>query len=129
MKCIRWSQSYELGIPELDVQHRMLFNIVKILVDSVNNSRESEVVEGVLDELGRYTLYHTETEETFFEDTENHKEHIREHIKFKEEVAELKAIYENTPDKAFAEMMLLYLQSWIETHVTGMDRRDLLEEE
>jgi hemerythrin len=129
MKNITWKQSFELGIPEIDIQHRVLFNIVKILVDSVDQSRENEVIEGVLGELKSYTRYHTETEEKFFEDTENHKEHIEEHNKFKEEIAGFMEIYENTPDEEFVEMMLLYLQSWIENHVTGMDRRDLLGEE
>lgn len=128
MKCLKWSKSYELGIPELDIQHRMLFNIVKILVDSVNQKRESEVIEEVLNELGRYTHYHAESEEKFFEDTENHKEHIEEHNKFKEEIDKFMSVYESTPDREFVEMMLLYLQSWIENHVTGMDRRDLLED-
>jgi len=129
MKCIKWKESYELGIPELDIQHRMLFNIIKILVDSVDQSREGEVIEKVLNELERYTYYHAETEERFFEDTENHREHIMEHDKFKEDISGFMVAYENTPDREFVEMMLLYLQSWIENHVTGMDRRDFLGED
>lgn len=128
-KCIKWDQSYELGIPELDIQHRQLFNIAKILVDSVDQNRESEVVEGVLIELSRYTVYHTETEENLFEDTENFNEHKEVHAQFKEEVTGFRDLYESQTDKEFVEMMLLYIQNWIEHHVTGMDRRDLLNED
>ena len=128
-KCIKWSQSYELGIPELDIQHRQLFNIAKILVDSVDQNRESEVVEGVLEELSHYTVYHTETEEKLFGEGENFDEHIEVHAKFKEEVAGFRDLYESQTDKEFVEMMILYIQAWIENHVTGRDRRDLLGEE
>ena len=128
-KCIKWNKRYELGIPELDIQHHQLFNIAKILVDAVNENRESEVIEGVLTELNRYTVYHTETEETLFGDTENFREHMETHATFKEEVAGFKELYETQSDKEFVEMMLLYIQNWIEHHVTGMDRRDFLSEE
>jgi len=127
MKHIKWVDSYELGIPEIDIQHRVLFNIVKILIDSVENNREKEVIGGILEELGRYTVYHTVTEEGFFGIGDNFKEHKLEHNKFKSDIAGFKAMYENQSDEEFCEMMLLYLESWIESHVTGMDRRDLLE--
>lgn len=128
MKKLIWDKSYELGIPELDIQHRMLFNIVKILIDSVNQKREDEVIEKVLEELLRYTKYHTKTEEKYFENTLEYEEHREEHNRFREDVARFKDIYESKTDKEFVEMMLLYLQAWIENHVTGMDRRDLLKE-
>ena len=127
MKNVICKKSFELGIPEIDIQHRVLFNIVKILMDSVNENREEEVIGGILEELGRYTIYHTTTEEAFFGIGPDFKEHKLEHNKFKEDIVGFKAIYENQSDKEFVEMMLLYLQSWIESHVTGIDRRDLLE--
>jgi len=127
MKCIKWSKSYELGIPEIDIQHRMLFNIAKILVDSVNKGREEEVIEEILEELGRYTYYHAETEEKLFDEGSNFDEHREEHQKFKDDIAGFKAIYDDKPGDEFVEMMTFYLQSWLENHVTGMDRRDLLD--
>jgi hemerythrin-like metal-binding protein len=128
MKRLVWNKSYELGIPELDIQHRILFNIMKILVDSLNQQREREVIQEVLQELNRYTLYHTNSEEKYFNDTPEHQEHREEHNRFKEDVSRFKDLYESQTDKEFVEMMLIYLQAWIENHVTGMDRRDLLEE-
>ncbi len=128
MKCIRWNKSYELGIPEIDIQYRILFNIIKILVDSVDQKREEDIIEGVLTEISRYTYYHSETEEKLFEKgTLEIEEHIQEHEKFKEDISKFKVMYENQPDEELVEMMLLYLQSWIENHVIGIDRRDLLE--
>lgn len=128
MKKLIWNKDYELGIPELDIQHRMLFNIVKILIDSVNQKREDEVIKEVLQELSRYTYYHTDSEEKYFGDTIEHHEHIEEHNRFKEDIDRFKDIYQSQTDNEFVEMMLLYLQAWIENHVKGMDRRDLLEE-
>jgi hemerythrin len=127
MTNILWKQSFELGIPEIDIQHKVLFNILKILIDSVKENREEEVISGILNELERYTIYHTISEESFFGMGDNFKEHKLEHDRFKEDISGFRIMYENKSDNEFIEMMILYLQAWIENHVTGMDRRDLLE--
>ena len=108
MERIEWQESFELGIPEIDVQHRMLFNIVRILLDSIEQSRADEVIEEILEELGRYTHYHAETEERHFGEGENFEEHKEVHQKFKDDIAGFKAMYDDQSDEEFIEMMSFY---------------------
>lgn len=128
MENVEWSESYELGIPEIDLQHRLLFNLVKILLDSIEQEREEEVIETILKELWSYSRYHTKAEEKYFGDGENFDEHRETHKEFRKAIANFKAQYDDQSDEEFIEMMSLYLQAWLEDHVTGMDRRDLLGE-
>ena len=65
MKISEWNESLETGIVDIDIQHRSFFKLGKILLDAIDNNRESEVIEAILTELTRYTKYHTETEETY----------------------------------------------------------------
>ena len=127
MKKLRWDKSYELGIPEIDIQHRILFNILRILVDAIEQKREYEIIEEIINEVSRYALYHAISEEKLLVfGTSETKEHIQEHDKFREDIAKFREIYDSKNDEEFGEMMALYLESWIVNHMTGIDRRDLL---
>jgi hypothetical protein len=59
MKKCEWDESLETGISEIDIQHRILFNIAKILLDSLENNREDEVIDGIsiITDIGFVSTY------------------------------------------------------------------------
>ena len=59
-----WNESLETGIIELDIQHRNLFNIFKILRDAIENKKSSLVIKYILEEVERYGAYHIDAEES-----------------------------------------------------------------
>jgi hemerythrin len=126
MEKIEWDISLETGIAEIDMQHRRLFNIVKILIDALDSNREDEVIDSILDELTRYTKYHTVTEEPYHTGNEDQKdEHRNLHLEFIEKVSGFKKLYRKISKREFSEFILKFLIDWIENHIKDMDMRDL----
>ena len=126
MKKCEWSQSFETGISEIDIQHRVLFNIAKILMDSLENDREDEVIDGVLEELSRYTKYHTVTEAVYhIGPEENLREHQKVHDGFITRVDGFKKLRREMGNREFATYLAEFVCHWIEDHIKGMDMRDL----
>lgn len=126
MKKCEWDKSLETGISEIDIQHRVLFNIAKILIDSLENDREDEVLDGVVDELSRYARYHTATESAYHVGPpENLKEHAEVHENLVVKVDGFKKLKKEVGNKKCAETLAEFVCHWIEHHVKGMDMRDL----
>ena len=126
MKKCEWDRSLETGISEIDIQHRVLFNLAKILIDSLENNREDEVIDGVLDELTRYTIYHTVTEASYHTGPEeNLKEHQEAHESLINRVGKFNERRREMGNKEMASFLADFVCSWIEDHIKGMDMRDL----
>jgi len=124
-KC-EWDESLETGITDIDIQHRVLFNILKILVDSLENNREDEVIDGILKELSRYTKYHTVAEAAYhIGSLENRAEHEKTHKDFITKVDGLKKLRKTMNNREFGSLMAEFICYWIEEHIRGMDMRDL----
>lgn len=126
MKIPEWNESFETGIVDIDIQHRSFFKLGKILLDAIDNNRESEVIEAILLELTGYTKYHIATEETYHKGSdENLEEHQKAHYEFIQKVSGFKKLYRKMGSKAFSEFMLEFLFLWIEEHIKSLDMRDL----
>jgi hemerythrin len=126
MERVEWDISLETGITDIDMQHRILFNIVKILIDALENNREAEIIDSILDELTRYTEYHAFTEEKYHQGTDEElEEHRRSHKDFIEKVIGMHKIYREIGVRNFSVFILDFLTDWIKTHIMEMDMRDL----
>jgi len=126
MKKIKWDESVKTGISDVDIQHRILFNISKILVDSLENNHENDIIDSILEEIIRYAKYHTEFETKYHvESIENKEEHRKAHEEFINNVENLKKIKNNTNNREFAIFMNDFICDWIENHIKGMDMRDV----
>lgn len=126
MKISEWNESLETGISDIDIQHRVLFNIAKVLVDALENNREDEVIDGILKELVNYTKYHTVAEaEYHIGPGENVEEHAKTHEAFIVKVNGFKKLRKTMSNRDFATFMHEFVCHWIEDHVKGMDMRDL----
>jgi len=126
MKKLLWDESLESGIVEIDIQHRNLFNIFKILDDAIENGKSSMVIKYIVDEIGRYGNYHIEAEEgilrkyNLFSD-----KHSAEHTNFKETVGKFREKYISTKDKVLAKEISEYLYTWVTNHIMKTDKEEL----
>jgi hemerythrin len=62
-----WSSSYETGQPEIDRQHRRLFEMINELHEAMGHGRGRETLGPVLKNLAEYTVDHFATEEAFMQ--------------------------------------------------------------
>ena len=123
---LEWDDKMDLGIIELDLQHRNLINIINYLNESKENGTYKKRFKYIIRELERFLVYHFNTEETLFEKYNYiDKKHLEEHKEMLEgfpELKEMKPTFDNinnlikqmyyhlyhhtlTIDKRFAEFL------------------------
>ncbi len=105
MQNLAWDNSLESGIVEIDIQHRNLFNIFKVLKDAIENGKSSRVIKYIIDEIERYAEYHMSAERGIFS-------------KYKEK-------YISTKDRILAREICEYLYAHVTNHIMKTDMEEL----
>jgi len=124
MELISWKDSLNVGIVEIDEQHKKLVGLINKLFEAMANGKSSEIMQSVLSELSNYVLTHFATEEKLmkqlgYEDYEYHKQ---EHNYFIEKLNEFKIKFSS--GKASISLELLnFLKDWLLKHIIGTDRK------
>lgn len=123
MPVLEWSPELEIGIFEIDLQHRSLVSIANQLHDAVESGKADQTIEWILEELLLYTKMHFQTEEQYMRryahaESEQHKTDHAEMLKaMRRFKRKLKA-----DDEALADDVLVFLRDWLHHHLTGPDR-------
>lgn len=125
----QWKERYSLGINEIDVQHKKLFEIgqkayeIAILDDGYDHYDE---IMTILDELLEYTEYHFSYEEKLlknydYKETHNQEE---EHYYYVYKIKSLssKDDIDDNQRKTILEI-LDFLSQWISSHIMLSDRK------
>lgn len=125
MEKLSWNDSYLLGIPEIDLQHKKLLSLADDMYEIVNGDEDSLKVNlsKVLKSLTDYTVYHFSNEEEFmnkygYPSADMHKSM---HDNFIAEVTkQIKSL--NTATKTEAERLYKFLASWVLNHIAKSDK-------
>jgi hemerythrin-like metal-binding protein len=118
-----WKPSYELGLPELDRQHRQLVGLINELYDAMKHGRGYQIVEPLLDQLMEYVQLHFSQEEQTMRDHGYPwlDEHVEQHLDFTTQVLKLREMHQNG-DKGEAVALMNVLMAWFRDHITGTDK-------
>ncbi len=123
MKTLEWQSRYEIGIKEIDDQHKHLVDVINDLIIAKNENKLDEQIGKALKELVAYTQYHFKSEEEFMEKIKYPAlpEHRAQH---KVLVKQLVKILEDLKDGKIeaGEQLPDILQNWLIKHVFGHDR-------
>ncbi|WP_457642173.1 bacteriohemerythrin [Persephonella sp.] len=124
MILIEWNEELELGIPEIDKQHKKLVDMLNEFYTEMEEGHKKEAAEYFLKELEEYLTYHLDYEEKFMEeigfpDLENHK---KTHEMFKALYLEVKERYLNGDEKALREL-IAFAFSWLFSHIMKTDKK------
>ncbi len=122
---ISWDEKFSVGIPEIDEQHKKLFQIIENVFDGFTAGAEieKEMLKTAFDKVLDYTRFHFATEERYFDlynypDAKNHK---ARHAKLIEETVALRRQYtEGAPGVTFE--LLDFLTSWLQKHILLHDK-------
>jgi hemerythrin-like metal-binding protein len=126
---MEWKESYSVGVPVLDADHRILIAIINRL-DEVTATGQS--VKSVLNELEGYARNHFEREEVRMKAAQypGLAEHVKEHEAFMEWLRSVISAYDATPDAEVevARTVAGYLRTWWDDHILTTDKayRDAL---
>lgn len=64
---IVWTKEYELGVEEIDVQHKHLVDLVNLSIKKGNGLLHNVQTDDLLAELDRYTRWHFSCEESLMQ--------------------------------------------------------------
>lgn len=122
MTFIEWTENNEISVPSVDEQHKILFEILNRLHESVSGGLEQSAVAAVLDDLVEYTVYHFNTEEELFQAVGYPllQEHKEEHDKLTRQAVELQQQLK-AGSATISFEVLDFLYDWLTDHTTGLD--------
>ncbi|MFO0592613.1 MAG: GGDEF domain-containing protein [Polyangiaceae bacterium] len=127
MQYIPWDKHFETGIPEVDRQHKSLFDLLNRVGDLLMRSDPVPLqeIEGVFNELQDYAKYHFHEEERImFEvgiDPLYLGQHIRLHVNFLQDLVRMRAEM-GTRGYEGADLILKFLTYWLAFHILGQDQ-------
>ncbi len=124
MTLIVWGKKLELGIKEIDDQHKKLIGLINKADLSLQNkvvkrSDFEEILKGLLE----YVRVHFTTEEKYFYkfDYEGTAEHLLQHANFTQKILKFKDRFDKEED--IGTELFDFLKAWLEAHLKVMDRK------
>ena len=121
MAYIIWKDSFNIGVQEMDDQHRLLVNHINDLYDSIQAGNSEDNVETILNKLTEYIQLHFAAEEAILKSI-NYPlldSQIKQHEYY---VSELNFLKSGLLDEAqTVQNILLFLKDWFLHHITTED--------
>ncbi|MGM0406989.1 MAG: bacteriohemerythrin [Bacteroidota bacterium] len=124
MDFINWKDSFSVGIPSIDDQHKNLVGIVNKLYSEFYKGITDEFLNEIIKELEKYTVYHFTYEEKFMKlyNFESYKEHKSEHSQFIEKIMNYKETL-SKENKAAVIDFVTFMKNWLLKHIMGTDKK------
>ena len=121
MPLIEWSPTLEIGIPEIDYQHKNLVSMLNALGTNIEEGAGKAVIGEVIEALDAYVLTHFASEERLMEKMgyEYIDEHKAEHHRLAETVQRHRAAY--AKGECSPQELLEFLIRWLLNHIAGAD--------
>lgn len=124
MAFMTWTQGLELGVPEIDHQHKKLVGMLNALESGVRDGYSRRIIGAILTDLARYTVCHFTFEERLMETyhlpfTPEHKE---EHRQLTTKVLDFTMRFD-VGSVDYSDELLFFLRDWLAGHILGTDRR------
>ncbi len=119
---MNWRPDFELGIPEIDQQHRKIIELINALNEAYINGETKHILENIFDEITHCANDHFRTEEILFK---RHnfpftKEHTLQHEYFSRKMLDYKNRFE--VGQSIASRVPLFLMKWWTDHILDSDR-------
>ncbi|MBF0372804.1 MAG: hemerythrin family protein [Alphaproteobacteria bacterium] len=122
-KSIPWNPVFEMGIVEMDDDHRGLVRMINTFLEVVDNDEGLIAMDEIFRGLIDYTLYHFDREERMmaeagFGGLEGH--HLA-HLSLKNRVGILRDLYLSRPGCEAEAEIHRFLSDWLTNHIMKMD--------
>lgn len=123
MPLFLWKKSYEINVPEIDVQHRHLVGLINELSDAMMVRSGQRAVPHILNELSEYIQFHFAAEEKLMEniDFPELHNHRQQHLEFAQQVFDYKERY-SLKHELDTPGLLNFLCDWLKGHILENDK-------
>ncbi len=119
---MEWDKAYSIGIPEIDEQHKQLFDCIDRLEAAGDDRQRELAVYFVMEQLTDYVRIHFAVEEIVMRlfDYPGLDAHVAEHRAFEARLKEFEGteLIEDVHAQAAH-----FLREWLVKHIQGSDRR------
>ncbi len=120
MSTLEWIEDYNVGIPAIDNEHRLLVSLINDINRTIDTHKEfqTQIIGDSLKTLEQCVRNHFASEERFllFNNYPEYDTHKTEHTLLLEQLEHFeKKFLAEKPD--FTENMLLYLKDWLVRHI------------
>ncbi len=124
MAIIKWRDSYSVGVPKFDDEHKMLLELVNEMYIIVREHQTVDHLSVAINKLVQYTQEHFTNEEKAMEEIDypQLEEHKTIHVKLLNEVIAYKKRVENNDNEAIQEFYT-FLRDWLLTHILEEDMK------
>jgi hemerythrin-like metal-binding protein len=120
---IIWNDAYNIGISDIDIQHKKLISILNDLYKANTKESSQKTIFDAIDKLMDYTNYHFSLEQQMHHDYKypGSVKHQKEHQEFIDKIKVLKLEAEKQ-NLLTSFKTVDFLKDWIITHILGSDR-------
>jgi len=124
MVFFKWEKKYELGIKSIDDQHKKIVELINKIYSAFTEKKADSALRLVLKEMEEYAQFHFSYEEKILKSLNYtfYDNHIAEHHKFAEKVAEFKNKLENG-NFPMTFTILNFLKDWLTNHILVVDAK------
>lgn len=119
IEIVKWRDAYNLGIEEIDTQHRLTIELINTLYNTIRQEKSDTDIEEILIKMREYADQHFRDEERLLEennfpDIEQHKE---QHLLYNDKLEALTS----REDCAITDTYSFLRQWWTE-HIMNEDK-------
>jgi diguanylate cyclase (GGDEF)-like protein/hemerythrin-like metal-binding protein/PAS domain S-box-containing protein len=122
-----WNKNFETGVPQIDVQHRRLVELLNVLAGHLAYQSDAPTLNTVFNDLAEYAIYHFQEEESvwhaFFPEDAWETKHKNDHRRFLTTVNRIMAGKNIRPLDQVLEDILTFLTQWLAFHILDTDMR------
>jgi hemerythrin-like metal-binding protein len=123
MEILKWRESYETGVEQMDAQHKQLIQLVNQLYTILRQKDGLDALDAILQEMSDYSEQHLRDEEALLQKYGypelNRQKHS--HQEYYETIDELSAEMEVDKYEA-AQKIYRFLRKWWIDHIVGEDK-------
>jgi diguanylate cyclase (GGDEF)-like protein/hemerythrin-like metal-binding protein/PAS domain S-box-containing protein len=126
MNFFYWNKSFEVGIPEIDSQHRRLVDLINALAAAIAGGGKLPDVQSLFGQLMEYAAAHFSDEEKLLAACSlpeaEKAQHLRAHEGFVVKAREI-MLHPDLLQAEVAEQVLEFLTTWLISHILGSDKK------
>jgi hemerythrin-like metal-binding protein len=123
MQLLKWSTELELGLEQVDSQHKQLINIINELTIAAEYNQSNSLLLPIVDKLQQYANVHFKAEEDIFTEYNypGRAEHEAEHATFIDSINYIRRQCEII-DSSMSNRIRDFLLHWFCTHIKVNDK-------
>ena len=124
MSLFQWSEAYSVGHPDIDSQHKRLFQLAEQLHAAMTAGKGKQCLSTTLGNLIAYTKRHFADEEILMQANRYpfYQQHKAEHQQLTEKVVQFQRSFEADQAAVSVELMQ-FLSNWLTHHIGSSDRK------